>query len=357
MTGRERLRAAYRGQLVDRLPWAPIVDATTMRDFPSELRERGPHRFIADLGGDVLCRGGAPYRLVREGVETTDRTAGKARVVEHRTPVGALREVYQQVASGQWHHVERPVKSPGDLRTLRFIMEHTRYEPDAREYERLSAEIGETGIVAPHVATTPVQELLQMGMGVEGFVLALQDHRAQVEDLMALMHARNLEAYEIVATSPVEVAILCENTSTRMISPALYERYSLGHVRDFAAAMHRHGKSAIVHMCGHVNGLLPLIAQTGLDGIDALTPPPTGDTTPHDAWRAIGGDLVIHAVCDPTRWLSCPEADLERNLIAALEGVRGRRYILCTAADGLAGIPVERFETIARLIREHGTPW
>jgi hypothetical protein len=62
-------------------------------------------------------------------------------------------------------------------------------------------------------------------------------------------------------------------------------------------------------------------------------------------------------VWDPTRWLACPESDLERNLLDTLEGVRGRRYILCSAADGLAGIPVERFEAVARLIRRYAEPW
>lgn len=357
MTGRERLRAAYRGQRVDRMPWAPIIDGTTMRDFPSPIRERGPFRFIADLGGDVLCRGGAPYRTVTEDVETAQGTVGNRRWVEHRTPVGTLREVLQQTASGQWHHVEWPIKSPEDLPTRRFVCEHTRHEPDASAYDRLLAEIGDLGIVAPHVPATPVQELLQVGMGVEGFLLALYDHRAAVEDLMARMHALNLQSYKIVAASEVEVAILCENTSTRMISPALYERYSLGHVRDFVDVMHRHGKVAVVHMCGHIRALLPLIARTGLDGIDALTPPPTGDTTPSEAWEAIGRHLVVHAVWDPTLWLTCREEDLEQNLLAALEGVRGERYVLCTGADGLAGIPVERFEAVARLIRQHDRPW
>jgi len=357
VTARERLRAAYRGERVDRMPWAPIIDETTLRDFPSAIREQGPFRFIADLGGDVLCRAGAPYRTLTEDVETAQGTVGNRHWVERRTPVGTLREVFQQTPSGQWHHVEWPIKSLDDLRTRRFICEHTRHEPDASVHDRLVAEIGDLGIVAPHVATTPVQELLQVGMGVEGFILALQDHRAEVEDLMARMHALNLESYEIVAASDVEVAILCENTSTRMISPALYERYSLGHVRDFGDVMHRYGKVAVVHMCGHIRALLPLIGRTGLDGIDALTPPPTGDTTPGEAWEAIGRQLVVHAVWDPTRWLTCPERDLERNLLATLEGIRGERYVLCTASDGLAGIPVERFEAVARLIRRQGTPW
>jgi len=357
MTGRDRLLAAYRGRPVDRLPWAPIVDHTTLRDFPPEVRERGPHRLIADLGGDVLSRACPFHRTTQEDVEVVERTDGGRRLVERRTPVGALREVWGHVASGQWHLLEHPLRSLDDLRVLRFILEHTRHEPASDGLESLLAEIGDAGIIAPHVPTTPVQELLQIGMGVEQFVLALQDCPAEVETLMALMHARNVEAYEIVAASPIEVAILCENTSTRMISPGLYERYSLGHVRDFVEVMHRHGKVAVVHMCGHIKALLPLIARTGLDGIDALTPPPTGDTTPHDAWRVIGDHLVVHAVWDPTCWLTCPETELEQNLLATLDGVRGRRYILCNGADGLAGIPPRRFEAVAELIRKHGEPW
>jgi len=76
------------------------------------------------------------------------------------------------------------------------------------------------------------------------------------------------------------------------------------HQRDFVEAMHKAGKPAILHMCGHVLALLDLIRETGCDGIHALTPPPTGNTPWEKALDVIDEDLVIIGCLDPTIWIS-----------------------------------------------------
>lgn len=101
---------------------------------------------------------------------------------------------------------------------------------------------------------------------------------------MAAMQACCRQEYEIVARrTPAEAVILVENTSSNLTSPAVYRKYSLPQVRDFVAATQRHGKKAILHMCGRLKDLLPEIRETGLDGIHGLTPPPFGDTTFQEA--------------------------------------------------------------------------
>jgi hypothetical protein len=93
-------------------------------------------------------------------------------------------------------------------------------------------------------------------------------------------------------------------------------------------------------MCGHVRDLLPDIAATGLDGIDALTPPPTGNTTPQDAWRVIGADLIVHGVLDPSSWIHRSKEEIVAAMERALPpGMKDRNFLLCTAADGLPDIP------------------
>ena len=59
-------------------------------------------------------------------------------------------------------------------------------------------------------------------------------------------------------------------------------------------------------MCGHVKNLLDQIKDTGLDGVHALTPPPTGDTPWELAMDVIGEDLIIIGVFDPTIFILGP---------------------------------------------------
>ena len=96
--------------------------------------------------------------------------------------------------------------------------------------------------------------------------------------LMAAMHRARLAEYDIVARcTPAPALIAVENTSSTLTSPEVYRRWTLPHVRDYAAVAHRHGKKLILHMCGLLADLLGLLAQTGMDGVNALTPPPVGD--------------------------------------------------------------------------------
>jgi uroporphyrinogen-III decarboxylase len=93
------------------------------------------------------------------------------------------------------------------------------------------------------------------------------------------MHQRNCEYYEIAASAPGEVVRSFEDTSTTLVSPELYRRYCLRQLQDYRDICHAHGKLFVPHMCGLLKGLLPELNETGVDGIEAVTPPPLGDCT------------------------------------------------------------------------------
>ena len=93
--------------------------------------------------------------------------------------------------------------------------------------------------------------------------------------------------------------------------------------------------------------LLPTIRETGLDGINAVTPPPVGDTEYEDVLDAYGDDFVpLGAVLSPTVFHRAglgPEelhAFLDRLYTPRL---RRAHMVLWLAADGLA-TPLERFQ-------------
>ncbi len=126
-----------------------------------------------------------------------------------------------------------------------------------------------------------------------------------------------------------------------------YCKYNGPHVRDFVDIVHAAGKTAIINICGHVRNILDQIRDTGLDGIHALTPPPTGDTPWELALNVIGEDLIIIGVLDPSIFISGPVEEIA----AALDSLytprlRRANFILCPAADGIC-VPIERFQAVA----------
>jgi len=348
MTPRERLTLTYRGGRADKVPWAPIITNVTLSTYPQEIIEKGIIKFTQEIGGDVLLRGGA-IGIRNPGLEVLSHSDSEFRYVEYRTRVGSLYEKYKRSRL-----VEHRVKTLDDYGILKYIWENRECVENYAAFLKADCELGDAGIVTVGIRPSPVQQLLEFDMGIEKFCFDLFDHTQEVEGLMALMHEKNKEVYEAAAASPAEFIMLYENTSTTMISPGIYEKYSLNHVKDFVDIMHAHGKVALVHMCGRLNKLLPLIKETGLDAIDALTPSPTGDVDFSDAYRIFKNGLVIHGLLDPSKWTHRPIAEIERNIEELLTAdVLSRPFVFCTAADGLAGIPIEKFRAIGNIMQRY----
>jgi len=383
MTGRERLHAILNRQPTDRLSWTTLVDDVSRSVMPADVRRLAPIEFYRMIGCDIVQFGNyglsdedavpQPSRLTcsemsREiemetnGMVTRRQitaeadvtfgmggeTAGGRVTLRRITPWGTLTTVLKND-----HPVEYPVRSLADLRILRAIWEASDYMEQAGMEEkltRLDRLIGDEGLYFPTLDPSPVQYLLEYEMGMANFYYLLDDHRREVEELLAVMHAKRLREYEILARrSPAEAVIPVENTSSTAISPALYRTYSLPQIRDYVDVLHARGKKAVLHMCGQLKALLPAIGETGLDGINAVTPPPVGTTFYEDVLDAYGDDFVLFgAILDPTVFHRPNlRPDELHDFLDRLYTPRLRRahMVLWLAVDGLA-TPLERFQAV-----------
>ena len=109
---------------------------------------------------------------------------------------------------------------------------------DSTTARRLDALLGDDGIVTRFWGPSTIPRLLEYDMGMENFYLLLADHPTDMAELIELMHHKQVAAFEILAAGPCDVLILVENTSTRYVSPAVYERFNGPHVRDFVDIAH-----------------------------------------------------------------------------------------------------------------------
>lgn len=354
VNARERLERVYRGEVANRVPWAPLVFTDTLSLYPYEIQKAGPIEFTKMIGGDVLWRTHACI-IENDALGIIVREDGNHIYKEFRTKVGSLFEVRQKTQYGEYRILKWPIETLEDLQIMAHIAEHQIAKPDYGSLLKADEAVGDSGIVMVFQSTTPVQNLIQEWMGLTRFHIFLLRHQSDMESLMAIMHEKNKEVYELMAESPIEIQCIVENTDVDLVSPKIYEAYSLKHVKDFVDTMHAHEKRAFVHMCGKINTLLPLIKKTGLDGIDCLTPNPTGDVNYRHVYQIFGDDFVIHGALDPTEWLPdyLSVNEIERNIDKLLEGIIDKPFILCTAADGIPGIPIDKFRAIGRIMRKY----
>jgi len=355
MTGRERLDAILRKQPTDRLAWTTLVDNATLALLPEELRGNGGIDFYKHLGCDIFLLNGwnTPHRFASpelcwpDDVEVTRRQEGIRHAVQWKTPKGILTAVSQGA-----HPIKYPVDSLEALHIYREMWEGASFvaRDDADTLAALNALIGEAGVVTRFWGPSAIPRLLEVDMGTENFYYLLADHPGDVEALIQTMHRREIDAFGILADGPWDSVTLVENTSTYYISPGIYRRYNMPHQRDFVDAIKPSGKTAILHMCGHVRGILDLIEETGCDGIHALTPPPTGNTPWEEALDILGEDLIIFGCLDPTIFASGAIGRIPEALDALITPrLREANFVLCPMADGIPVDPA-RFRAVARWV-------
>lgn len=313
MTGRERLERMIDGLPIDRVPIAILADDITRSQMPPEWKDIPVLEFYRKLGYDHLQLGNdglsRELRMIPPYNIKCDFTAEQEKrgdiTIKRRTMDGQSLELHTKLG----HPIKYPVNDEEELELLCRMWESVEVieKTDAAlkesiaSYERLDAAIGDMGICVPDVEPSGVQHMLEHETGIENFYYLLEDAPELMERTVEAIQRQRQSIYELLAKHfPSKTIIPVENTSTTMISPALYRKYTLPHMQKYAQTMHRYGKKAIIHMCGHIGALLPEIKEIGLDGIHALTEPPVGSCTYEMALDALGENLVVFTGFDAT---------------------------------------------------------
>ncbi|HOF88219.1 MAG TPA: uroporphyrinogen decarboxylase family protein, partial [Armatimonadota bacterium] len=291
-------------------------------------------------------------RLVMPGVETVCSTDDRG---NHVTETRCARGTLTARVSPHGHPIAYPLKDAADVRLYLARWEEASWEEadDREAYAHLAADIGADGVATQFFGPSVIPWLLENLAGVETFYYLLADEPDLLHALITLMQEKERARFAIAARHPCPLATLVENTSTAYISPAVYARYNMPSQRAFVEAMHREGRTALIHMCGHVRGLLPLIKETGLDGIHTLTPPPLGDCPWELALDVLGDDLIILGCLPPHCWVLPDPAEIGPALDRLITPrLRAARFVLNPMADGIA-VPLDRFLAVGAWVAGH----
>lgn len=105
------------------------------------------------------------------------------------------------------------------------------------------------------------------------------------------------------------------------------------------------------HTCGAIGDRLELIAESGVDGIECLDPPPLGNVDLADAKRRVGARLFIKGNVDSVHVLlpNRPEAIAATAEACIREGAPGGGYILSTACSVAPHVPAEAVRILAEV--------
>lgn len=345
ITGKERITNILQKKSRDVICWTTLGPKIIGEEEISKLPILELYRHI---GCDILQLGvsSSPSRFKQPDIEVKQQmNSDGSNTVTTTSKWGKLIAVWQNS-----HPLKYPVETIEDLRTFKNIMLNSFYEEiPGDEFERnvykTINDIGDDGIAVNTIAPSPVQALLECDCGVINFYSLYQDYPEEMEELLDVMHHHRKQEYEILSKrTPLDCVIPIENTSTRMISPDLYEKLSLPQISDYVNILHKHNKLAVLHMCGHLKDLLYLFRDTGCDGINAVTLPPLGNTRFEDVLEVLGDDFIIlGGIFSPFQDPNISKEEMWHELDKLYTpAIRNANLLLWMQADGVY-TPYERF--------------
>ncbi len=369
MTSKERIKAAIRGQEVDRRPWCPFL-AYWWDYQPKEQQEKGQIAFHRDIGADALLRGftnafacsdvlglGEPTYHMHDdlpGCSITRTERGREQLISYDTPVGKLRVTRTFSSAGNtWFVTGHPVRSKEDYRTLQYMVEKMKIERCYSALEEEIAALGEDGLSAPLVSPflkTPFQSLVEHFVGTEKLIYDLQDFPSVVEETLSVMRERAREAVTISVESPAEAFITWEDSSTTNISPALFQTWVVPDINAWGRTIHDAGKMLFHHACGHVKDLLPIMAEEEVDALESISPPPSGNVEIWDAQRVVKDRVAVIGGIEPVKLLRYEDGEFDRYIREILDRTEARRYVLANSDSCPPGVTEMKFRRVTQIV-------
>jgi len=255
-----------------------------------------------------------PTESTNNFVEIVEKNQDDGLHIEYRCSAGTLTEVRidKQI-------IKHKVSNPKELSILIKMWQNTSIAPATEKFDMVKQQDkNKWPVLVSHNQASAVQHMLQHETGVADFWYLLMDSTDLIEEAMDVWQQNLQKKYQIMQTVPADGWYQAENTSTTMISPAYYEKYSLEHMRCFADSARKANCRSLVHMCGLLHNIMPLIKQTGMNGIHNLTPPTIGDTPFEYAYDLMPDDFLALGGFGSLDWINRTREEILANLAKKL---------------------------------------
>ena len=210
------------------------------------------------------------------------------------TPVGYQTAVYRRTQSSPHPlTIKWEVESEEELKVAAWREENSYWVWDNEIYEQSNHDVGDLGAPCMYMPRMNIQSLYIEKMGVLNGVYALQDYPDTVNGYFKALEENHNRLIDIINQSPINIINFGENVHSGTLSPDLFLKYHLPGCQLRCEKLHSAGNFVYSHWDGDCKPLLPYARETGLDGIEAITPLPQGDVTLEEIKKGLGDDMFL----------------------------------------------------------------
>jgi len=226
----------------------------------------------------------------------TEEQRGDWFITTVSTPSGTLRTVHRDI----WKNGERlnrriaeyPVKTPGDLRVVTDLVEREHFRANVQRFNGAAARVGDRAEPTMFLSSSGFTELIKTWAGLEGTFYILHDHRSAVEEYLEACERRDQRLVDAALQLPCRIFNLGDHATNEFTPPPILKRYLMPRWQWISKRLGDAGRFVHTHWDGHSRLMLPFLKETGLHGVEALTPQPMGDMTLEEIKAAVGDRMV-----------------------------------------------------------------
>jgi hypothetical protein len=210
------------------------------------------------------------------------------------TPAGRQKVVYRNTNSNphpltlKWE-----VETQEELKVAAWREAHTDWAWDNDQYQKSLNEVGDLGSPCIFMPRMNIQSLYIEKMGVMKGVYALMDWPDLIENYFRALEESHDRLISVINNSPINIVNFGENVHSGTLSPDLFLKYHLPACQRRCEKLHGAGKFVYSHWDGDCKPLLPYAKETGLDGIEAITPFPQGDVSLEEIKEGLGDSMFL----------------------------------------------------------------
>lgn len=325
----ERISAVLHGREPDVVPFAPYDNLVPRGGVERRLRN----------GGMGLCSRVATIWSETPHVSVESVTeGGTARTIYH-TPVGSVSTGWathrDRIGGGGRVQTEWLIKDERDVEPVIFMVDDTVFHPDAAAYRHAVRDLGADGIVRG-TGLVPPYDTSETFFGLQAWTYAQRDWPDAFGRLLDALERRQERLFRHVVEQPAD--FIGFGSVSGCYSPEQYRRWVLPFYERYVPRLHERGKVCALHAHNSNLGVYAsVIRETGVDVVEAFTPPPVGDLSVAAARQAWGPDTVI--------WVNFPETIFYHGIAATRDYTAsllradppGRRLVLGATEMGLFG--------------------
>jgi uroporphyrinogen-III decarboxylase len=194
-------------------------------------------------------------------------------------------------------------------------------------------------------------------LGYENALMALIDDAAKVHALMDRLVESSIAWGVAQAKAGVDAVLISSAfAGGTFLSRDMYAEFVLPYEQRLADAVRAAGKPVYTHTCGNIGDRIDLMAETHINGLDTMDPPPLGDTDIAAVKQDVGDRMFLKGNMNSVKLLAVKTeaevaAEAQRCLTAAAD--RGG-YILSTACSVAPRVEPWKLEMLVPLAEEAG---